>query len=112
MLLTSNSSWLLLDSPTYRITNAAPHLLAEGLFDVVDEWLEHLFVLVLPLLLDIPFLKLETLARSVDQSLALELRQVLHSVLVDRVGHEDDLDVLGEQLLHLRARRKSEDKAG
>ena len=45
--------------------------------------------------------QVEALARRVDQPLALVLGQVLHRVLVDTVRHEDDLDVLGEELLDL-----------
>merc|ERR1712106_820454 len=76
------------------------HLLAEQLLGVVEERLEELLVLLVPLLLDVALLELEPLARGVDEPLALVLGQVLHRVLVDAVGREDDLDVLGEELLH------------
>mmetsp|Transcript_858 Transcript_858/g.2667 ORF Transcript_858/g.2667 Transcript_858/m.2667 type:complete len:639 (-) Transcript_858:40-1956(-) len=52
------------------------------------------------LLLARVLVELEAFARRVDEPLALKLGEVLDGVLVKRVGHEDHLDVLGEQLLH------------
>ena len=74
-------------------------LVAEDLLDGRAELLEGGGLLLALLLLVLGLLELEALLGEADELLVLELLELLHDVLVDRVDHEEDLHVAALGLL-------------
>mmetsp|Transcript_13776 Transcript_13776/g.24581 ORF Transcript_13776/g.24581 Transcript_13776/m.24581 type:complete len:235 (+) Transcript_13776:227-931(+) len=66
-------------------------LVAQNLLDQFGQVLESGLLLFLLLLLLIGFLELNTVLREADELLVLEILQLLHGILINRVGHEENL---------------------
>mmetsp|Transcript_10905 Transcript_10905/g.28681 ORF Transcript_10905/g.28681 Transcript_10905/m.28681 type:complete len:633 (+) Transcript_10905:1264-3162(+) len=75
------------------------HLVAEDLLDNGAEVLARLLPFLAHLLLILGLVKLDALLGGADELLAVVLLELLHAVLVDRLGHEENLEVLLLQLL-------------